>query len=140
MKFYLILSITVFCLTTNVFSQVEFTSHTITNDVDNAKSVFAVDMDGDGDIDVLSASSDDDKIAWYENDGNENFTTHIITLEADGASSVYAIDFDDDGDMDVIYAAANINQVACIKLYARYCSSSTFRKSNPCRVRTITNH
>ena len=24
-------------------------------------------MDGDGDTDVLSASTDDDKIAWYEN-------------------------------------------------------------------------
>ena len=36
-------------------------------------------MDGDGDIDVLSASYRDDKIAWYENDGL-NFTQHIITL------------------------------------------------------------
>ena len=31
-------------------------------------------MDSDGDIDVLSASDYDDKIAWYENDGDENFT------------------------------------------------------------------
>ena len=112
MKIYSILLIIVFCLTINIFAQVEFTSHTITTDADNARSVFAIDMDGDGDIDVLSASQDDDKIAWYENDGNENFTTHIITLEADGASSVYAIDFDDDGDVDVIYAAANDDQVA----------------------------
>ena len=27
------------------------------------------DLDGDGDADVLSASSRDDKIAWYESDG-----------------------------------------------------------------------
>ena len=34
-------------------------------------SVFAADVDGDGDIDVLSASRyDDDTIAWYENDGS----------------------------------------------------------------------
>ena len=32
-----------------------------------ANSVYAVDVDGDGDMDVLSASSDDNKIAWYEN-------------------------------------------------------------------------
>ena len=31
------------------------------------ESVFAADVDGDGDIDVLSASSNDAKIAWYEN-------------------------------------------------------------------------
>ncbi len=29
--------------------------------------MFATDVDGDGDIDVLSASGFDDKIAWYEN-------------------------------------------------------------------------
>ena len=34
---------------------------------DGANSVFAADVDGDGDLDVLSASSIDDKIAWYEN-------------------------------------------------------------------------
>ena len=34
---------------------------------DNAFSVFAADLEGDGDIDVLSASSRDDTIAWYEN-------------------------------------------------------------------------
>ena len=28
---------------------------------------FAADVDGDGDLDVLSASFNDDKIAWYEN-------------------------------------------------------------------------
>ncbi|MBT5420662.1 MAG: T9SS type A sorting domain-containing protein [Candidatus Cloacimonetes bacterium] len=32
-----------------------------------AMSVCAVDVDNDGDIDVLSASHADDKIAWYEN-------------------------------------------------------------------------
>ena len=32
-------------------------------------SVFAVDLDGDGDADVLSASRWDDKIEWYENEG-----------------------------------------------------------------------
>ncbi len=31
-----------------------------------ATSVFATDLDGDGDGDVLSASTDDDKVAWYE--------------------------------------------------------------------------
>jgi hypothetical protein len=30
--------------------------------------VYAADLDGDGDLDVLSASELDDKIAWYENE------------------------------------------------------------------------
>ena len=32
-----------------------------------ATSVYSIDLDGDGDMDVLFASIEDDKIAWYEN-------------------------------------------------------------------------
>ena len=41
----------------------------VTTAVDGASSVIATDLDGDGDRDVLSASNDDDKVAWYENPG-----------------------------------------------------------------------
>ncbi|MCH7772308.1 MAG: T9SS type A sorting domain-containing protein [Bacteroidetes bacterium] len=112
MKVYSVLLIIVFSLTTNIFSQVEFTPHTITILANDARSVYAVDVDGDGDMDVLSASFVDDKIAWYENDGNENFTTHTITTDANGARSVYAIDVDGDGDMDVLSASRNDNKIA----------------------------
>ncbi|MCK4695936.1 MAG: T9SS type A sorting domain-containing protein, partial [Candidatus Cloacimonetes bacterium] len=44
-----------------------FSAHTITTSANGAWSVYATDVDGDGDMDVLSASSGDDKIAWYEN-------------------------------------------------------------------------
>ena len=43
----------------------------ITDDADNGYSVYTADLDGDGDMDVLSASADDNTIAWYENDGSE---------------------------------------------------------------------
>jgi uncharacterized repeat protein (TIGR02543 family) len=33
----------------------------------NAVSVYATDLDGDGDADVLSASQNDDRIVWYDN-------------------------------------------------------------------------
>ncbi len=39
----------------------------ITTSADGAVSVYATDLDGDGDADVLSAIFNDDKIAWYEN-------------------------------------------------------------------------
>jgi hypothetical protein len=86
--------------------QQHFTSHTITNSANDARSVYATDMDGDGDMDVLSASWYDNKIAWYENDGQQNFTPHTITTLADGAQSVYAADVDGDGDMDVLSASS----------------------------------
>jgi hypothetical protein len=54
---------------------------------------------------VLSASSRDDKIAWHENDGNENFRSHTISTSAKYAQSATAADIDGDGDMDVLSAS-----------------------------------
>jgi len=76
----------------------------ISNMVNNVMSVFAIDLDGDEDIDVLSASYNDDKIAWYENiDGIGNFGNQkIISSSCDGVADIYSVDLDKDGDMDVI--------------------------------------
>ncbi|WP_436514593.1 FG-GAP-like repeat-containing protein [Ekhidna sp. To15] len=89
-----------------------FTTHDISTTADLASSVYAADIDGDGDMDVLSASRNDDRIAWYENDGNESFTTHDISTTADLASSVYAADIDGDGDMDVLSASQSDDRIA----------------------------
>ena len=45
-------------------------------DIDRATSVYAVDMDNDGDIDLVSGGSGDAGIgwvSWFENNGNESF-------------------------------------------------------------------
>ena len=77
-------------------------------------SVFAADLDGDGDMDVLSATSHDKKIAWYENtDGAGSFgPQQVISTLADGAKSVFAADLDGDGDMDVLSASTTDRKVA----------------------------
>jgi hypothetical protein len=78
----------------------------ITTSANGARSVYATDLDGDGDADVLSASSNDDKIAWYENQGGGVFGgQQVITTSADAAMSVYATDLDGDGDADVLSAS-----------------------------------
>ena len=87
-------------------------AHTITTAASAARFVFAADVDGDGDIDVLSASYDDNKIAWYENDGSEAFTPRTITTAAAGASSVFAADVDGDGDTDVLSASRFDDKIA----------------------------
>ena len=38
-----------------------FTDHSITTTADGIRSIYAVDMDTDGDMDVVSASDNDDK-------------------------------------------------------------------------------
>jgi len=85
----------------------------ITTDAIRANTVYATDIDGDGDADVLSASAGDDKIAWYENLGGGAFgTQQVITTEADGAFSVYATDIDGDGDADVLSASFDDDKIA----------------------------
>ena len=80
----------------------------ITNNADNAYAVYAADLDGDGDLDVLSASFDDDTIAWYENlDGRGNFgNLTLINRATKGAIDVVAADMDGDGDQDVVAASS----------------------------------
>jgi VCBS repeat protein len=81
----------------------------ISNHADGAWSVYAADVDSDGDLDVLSASGFDSKIAWYENDGQAkpNWIEHAVSLDCPNAVTVRATDLDGDGDLDVI-AASNI--------------------------------
>ncbi|WP_452231736.1 FG-GAP-like repeat-containing protein [Lacinutrix sp. MEBiC02595] len=90
------------------------TENIITVNANGAFSVYAQDMDGDGDMDVLSASKYDDKIAWYENvDGLGDFgDEQIISQNDDGASLVYAIDIDNDGDLDVLSVSENIAKIS----------------------------
>ena len=90
-----------FCITTQAQFGVE---NIITNEAANANTVFAADMDGDGDIDVLSASQGDDTLAWYENlDGEGTFSDeHIITNNLDSTRYINGADMDGDGDIDVL--------------------------------------
>jgi hypothetical protein len=88
----------------------------ISDSASGAQYVFAADMDGDGDMDALSASYADDKIAWYENDGMPtglgDWTEHVVSTNALGATSVFAADVDGDGDTDVLSASVNDSKIA----------------------------
>jgi hypothetical protein len=79
-----------------------------------ATGVHVADMDGDGDLDIVSASSNDDTIAWYENDGEANPTWAAadIATSADGAKRVYVADMDGDGDLDIVSASYNDDTIA----------------------------
>lgn len=81
-----------------------FTKHSITTSASGGQSVHAIDMDNDGDIDVISASGNDNTISWYENVGSV-FTKHDITSAASKARCAIGIDVDGDGDMDIVGAS-----------------------------------
>ncbi|NPA44052.1 MAG: VCBS repeat-containing protein, partial [Chlorobi bacterium] len=110
-----ILSLVFLFFTFSVYAQTYLSEQniiieTLTN---GAECVYSIDLDGDGDNDILSASYEDDKIAWYENDGSGNFSSQkIITTLADGATSVYSIDLDGDGDNDILSASYEDDKIA----------------------------
>ncbi len=85
-----------------------WTEHTVDGAFDGAVSVYAADVDGDGDMDVLGAAESDHAIAWWENTAGDGtvWTEHTIDGAFNGASSEYVADVDGDGDMDVLGAAA----------------------------------
>jgi hypothetical protein len=78
--------------------------HEISATGDGADSVAAADLDGDGDVDVLSASWTDAKIVWYANTNGagSSWTPHLIATTSGSARSVVAADIDSDGDLDVL--------------------------------------
>lgn len=99
--------------TTGDRPEIKFTEHVITTDRDGARAIFAADLDGDGDIDVLAASISDDTLAWYENDptASSRFVEHVISTTVDGVKSVFAADLDGDLDLDIVVAAEQAGAV-----------------------------
>ena len=81
--------------------------HVVDTEFAYAKSIYAEDLDGDGDMDIMGTSSYLDAVAWWENtDGTGTYWfRHIINEDFNGASSVYSEDINGDGDMDVLGGA-----------------------------------
>ena len=108
-----------------------FTNLVVSTSAVGASDVFAADLfdaplpdplpdpppaSDDGHLEILSASRNDDTIAWYERtlDANDNvvYTEHSIDTNADGASSVFAADLDGDTHVDVLSASSNDGRIS----------------------------
>jgi len=87
----------------------------ITTLTDGATSLELADIDGDGDLDVLSTSYLDDKLAYYINDGAGVFGAQNIISTMNGAIYVHAADMDNDGDLDILAAGHLSNTVSFFK-------------------------
>lgn len=74
--------------------------------------LFNIDVDGDGDQDVVYTSNSDSEIGYFENQGGPGFnisdTKTVIyqsASNANGVRNVQAADIDHDGDLDLFYIA-----------------------------------
>ena len=77
-------------------------------------AVYAVDIDADGDLDVLTASFFDNHVTWHENtDGLGTFgPQRVVSVDADGIFSLFTVDVDSDGDLDILAASQYDDTVA----------------------------
>jgi hypothetical protein len=111
----------------------------ISNAVTNIAAVYAADIDGDGDMDVVSAS--DNKIAWYKNtDGQGTFGPQLVlstTAAAPGAMTV--ADVDGDGDKDVVYGSNTNKTIGWFETLdgAGTFSAEKFIAPHSCDIRDI---
>ena len=58
--------------------QPSFSEHVVAGSYNGAADVFATDLDGDGDMDILGAANNANDITWWDNDGSESFTKRTI--------------------------------------------------------------
>jgi len=86
--------------------------HLIGGFLDDARDAKAEDIDGDGDIDVITAAYDTGELAWWENvDGScEVWAEHVIAGDLNWALAVFITDVNDDGYPDILTAADNVDR------------------------------
>ncbi|MSP13564.1 MAG: VCBS repeat-containing protein [Chloroflexi bacterium] len=80
--------------------------HLIEEYINETRTIAAVDMDGDGLIDLVGTAADSNQVMWYKNPGdpvNQPWKKYIIDRVARPMHG-HPVDMDGDGDVDIIMA------------------------------------
>lgn len=86
-----------------------FSMHLISDSLDGPMSMAVGDVDNDGDQDLAVVSTNDNTLAWYENDGATSpiFIQHLINEETRAAARLVIGDLNGDGYLDLLTADAD---------------------------------
>ena len=81
--------------------------HVIATGLPVAFGIHPVDIDQDGDTDVIGGAGEAQVVALWYNDGQSppGWTQQLVDAAYPGASGVHAADIDQDGDLDIVAAA-----------------------------------
>ncbi len=93
-------------------AEISTTNNFVDQAFNGAQAVFPIDLDQDGDIDIVGAGVDGNELAWWENNGAETFTQWTIDAAFNGANAVIALDMDEDGDLDILATGGTQNSVS----------------------------
>jgi len=74
-------------------------------------SVFSVDLDSDGDMDIITANIEDNNISVLLNTSDGTFLGQDIYPVGGGPTSVFSADLDSDGDLDIISTKRDPNNI-----------------------------
>lgn len=120
-----------------LFGQINFAKHTIDGNFDGAYAAYGIDLDGDGDKDIVASAIDAADIAWYENDGQQNFAKHPIDGSFICAEYLHIVDLDMDGDLDIVAGACSASGVVIAwfenngqQVFAKHIIDSTIKGPN----------
>jgi hypothetical protein len=96
-------------LSISIKAQITFDAQdTLSTLMYNVNTVIASDIDGDGILDVVSAS--DGVVAWYKNDGDAHFQL-TDTISIGDFAAIAVGDLNNDGSNDLLYAERNYNEL-----------------------------
>jgi len=80
----------------------DFAEFVVDDEIGSPSFAWGVDLDQDGDMDVLTTSLHDNTVAWSENDGNQSFAERLLTTSAMSAAFAAYGDVNEDGAFDVL--------------------------------------
>ncbi|MBL7943297.1 MAG: VCBS repeat-containing protein, partial [Flavobacteriales bacterium] len=93
-------------------------TQTISTEIDGLAYAVAADINGDGLNDVITCSSNDQKLAWYAGDGNGNFgAQQVIDNSLDSPFYLDIADLDNDGDNDILLTTGLYELSADVAFY-----------------------
>ena|GEM_PF-899558 len=89
-----------------VFEDINIYPNKSDTDITTGRALHANDIDGDGDIDILSPSAASfEGIILYENIGDDEFKFNFLSFDwfsgSGGSHSIHSTDIDEDGDIDI---------------------------------------